>query len=75
MKKMFVAVVLCMALLSSFTLSASATFDSSDSTMLSNIYTQLTAIRDQLGYPQGGFSSLRAVVNSMNSCYEMTFFN
>lgn len=67
MKKMFVAVVLCMALLSSFTLSASATFDSSDSTMLSNIYTQLTAIRDQLGYPQGGFSSLRAVVNSMNS--------
>lgn len=67
MKKKFFAVVLCMALLSSFTLSASATFDSSDSTTLSNIYTQLTAIRDQLGYPQGGFSSLRAVVNSMNS--------
>lgn len=67
MKKTFVAVVLCMALLSSFTLSASATFDSSDSTTLSNIYTQLTAIRDQLGYPQGGFSSLRSVVNSMNS--------
>lgn len=67
MKKTFVAVVLCMALFSSFTLSASATFDSSDSTTLSNIYTQLTAIRDQLGYPQGGFSSLRAVVNSMNS--------
>lgn len=67
MKQTFVSVVLCMALLSSFTLSVSATFDSSDSTTLSNIYTQLTAIRDQLGYPQGGFSSLRAVVNSMNS--------
>lgn len=67
MKKKFVSLALCMALLSSFTLSASATFDSSDSTTLSNIYTQLTAIRDQLGYPQGGFSSLRAVVNSMNS--------
>lgn len=67
MRKTFVAVVLCMALLSSFTLFASATFDSSDSSTLSNIYTQLTAIRDQLGYPQGGFSSLRAVVNSMNS--------
>lgn len=67
MKKTFVAVVLCMVFLSSFTVSASAAFDSSDSTTLSNIYTQLTAIRDQLGYPQGGFSSLRAVVNSMNS--------
>lgn len=67
MKKTFVAVVLCMALLSSFTVSASATFDSSDSTTLSNIYKQLTDIRNELGYPQGGFSSLRAVVNSMNS--------
>ena len=64
-KRLFVGVVL-VVLLSSFTLSASAAFDSSDSTTLSNIYTQLTAIRDQLGYPQGGFSSLRAVVNSMN---------
>lgn len=63
MKKTFVAVVFCMALLSSFTLSASATFDSSDSTTLSNIYTQLTAIRDQLGYPPGGYSSLRAAIN------------
>ena len=67
MKKTFVAVVLCMALLSSFMVSASATFDSSDSQTLTNIYNQLTAVRDQLGYPQGGFSSLRAVVNSMNS--------
>lgn len=66
MKKTFVAVVLCMALLSSFTVSASASFDSSDSTTLSNIYKQLTDIRNELGYPPGGFSSLRAVVNSMN---------
>ena len=36
MKKTFVAVVLCMALLSSFTVSASAEFDSSDS---SNLFT------------------------------------
>lgn len=63
MKKTFVAVVLCMALLSSFTLSASATFDSSDSTTLSNIYKQLTAIRDELGYPSGNWSSLRRAVN------------
>lgn len=63
MKKTFVAVVLCMALLSSFTVSASATFDSSDSTTLSNIYKQLTDIRDELGYPDGNWSSLRRAVN------------
>ncbi len=63
MKKTFVAVVLCMALLSSFTVFASAEFTSSDSTTLSNIYNQLTAVRDQLGYPAGGYSSLRAAVN------------
>ena len=63
MKKTFVAVVLCMALLSSFTVSASAEFSSSDSTTLSNIYNQLTSVRDQLGYPPGGFSSLRDAVN------------
>lgn len=67
MKKTFVAVLLCMALLSSFTVSASADFTSSDSTTLSNCYKQLTDIRNQLGYPSAGFSSLREVVNSMNS--------
>lgn len=56
MKKMFVAVVLCMSLLSSFTVSASA-YDVND------IYLQVTAIRDELGYPQGNWSSLRSAVN------------
>lgn len=56
MKKTFVAVVLCMALLSSFTVSASA-YDVND------IYKQVTAIRDELGYPQGNWSSLRRAVN------------
>lgn len=63
MKKTFVAVVLCMALLSSFTVSASAEFTSSDSTTLSNVYKQLTDIRDELGYPDGNWSSLRRAVN------------
>ncbi len=63
MKKKLVSLVLCMALLSSFTISASAEFTSSDSTTLSNIYNQLTAVRDQLGYPAGGYSSLRAAIN------------
>lgn len=63
MKKTFVAVVLCMALLSSFTVSASAAFDSSDSTTLTNIYNQLTSIRNELGYPAGNWSSLRRAVN------------
>lgn len=63
MKKKFVSLALCMALLSSFTVSASATFDSSDSTTLSNIYKQLTDIRDELGYPDGNWSSLRRAVN------------
>lgn len=63
MKKTFVAVVLCMALLSSFTVSASADFTSSDSTTLSNVYSLLTAIRDELGFPQGNYSSLRRAVN------------
>lgn len=56
MKKMFVAVVLCMALLSSFTVSASA-YDVND------IYNQVTAIRNELGYPQGNWSSLRRAIN------------
>lgn len=56
MKKSFVAVVLCMALLSSFTVSASA-YDVND------IYNQLTYIRNELGYPQGNWSSLRRAVN------------
>lgn len=56
MKKSFVAVVLCMALLSSFTVSASA-YDVND------IYNQLTAIRNELGYPQGNWSSLRRAIN------------
>lgn len=63
MKKTLVSVVLCLALLSSFIVSASAEFTSSDSTTLSNIYNQLTAVRDQLGYPGGGFSSLRQAIN------------
>lgn len=67
MKKFFHVAVALVALLSSFTFSASAAFDSSDSQTLTNIYKQLTDIRDELGYPQGGFSSLRAVVNSINS--------
>lgn len=56
MKKTFVAVVLCMALLSSFMVSASA-YDVND------IYNQLTAIRNELGYPQGNWSSLRRAIN------------
>lgn len=56
MKKTFVAVVLCMALLSSFTVSASA-YDVND------IYNQVTAIRNELGYPQGNWSSLRRAIN------------
>lgn len=56
MKKTFVAVVLCMALLSSFTVSASA-YDVND------IYKQLTDIRNELGYPQGNWSSLRRAIN------------
>ena len=56
MKKRFFAVVLCMALLSSFTVSASA-YDVND------IYTQVTAIRNELGYPAGNWSSLRRAVN------------
>ena len=56
MKKKFVSLVLCMALLSSFTVSASA-YDVND------VYNQVTAIRNELGYPQGNWSSLRRAVN------------
>lgn len=56
MKKKFVFLALCMALLSSFTISASA-YDVND------IYNQVTAIRNELGYPQGNWSSLRRAVN------------
>ena len=56
MKKKFVSLALCMALLSSFTVSASA-YDVND------IYNQVTAIRNELGYPQGNWSSLRRAVN------------
>ena len=56
MKKKLVSLVFCMALLSSFTVSASA-YDVND------IYNQVTAIRNELGYPQGNWSSLRRAVN------------
>ena len=56
MKKKFVSLALCMALLSSFTVSASA-YDIND------VYNQVTAIRNELGYPQGNWSSLRRAVN------------
>ena len=56
MKKKFVSLVLCMALLSSFTVSVSA-YDVND------IYNQVTAIRNELGYPQGNWSSLRRAIN------------
>ena len=56
MKKKFFSLALCMALLSSFTVSASA-YDVND------IYNQVTAIRNELGYPQGNWSSLRRAVN------------
>lgn len=56
MKKKFVSLVLCMALLSSFTVSASA-YDVND------IYNQVTAIRNELGYPGGNWSSLRRAIN------------
>lgn len=56
MKKKFCSFLLCMALLSSFTVSASA-YDVND------IYNQVTAIRNELGYPQGNWSSLRRAVN------------
>lgn len=56
MKKKLFSFVLCMALLSSFTVSASA-YDVND------IYNQVTAIRNELGYPQGNWSSLRRAVN------------
>lgn len=56
MKKKLVSLVLCIALLSSFTVSASA-YDVND------IYNQVLAIRNELGYPQGNWSSLRRAVN------------
>ena len=56
MKKKFVSLALCMALLSSFTVSASA-YDVND------IYNQVLAIRNELGYPQGNWSSLRRAIN------------
>lgn len=56
MKKKFVSLALCMVLLSSFTVSASA-YDVND------IYNQVTAIRNELGYPQGNWSSLRRAIN------------
>lgn len=56
MKKKFASLALCMALLSSFTVSASA-YDVND------IYNQVTAIRNELGYPQGNWSSLRRAIN------------
>lgn len=56
MKKKFVSLALCIALLSSFTVSASA-YDVND------IYNQLKDIRNELGYPQGNWSSLRRAIN------------
>lgn len=56
MKKTFVCLILCMALSFSLTVSASAyTID--------DLYKQVTAIKDELGYPQGNYSSLRRAVN------------
>ena len=56
MKKKFFSLALFIALLSSFTVSASA-YDVND------IYNQVTAIRNELGYPQGNWSSLRRAIN------------
>lgn len=56
MKKNLVSLVLCMALLSLLTVSASA-YDVND------IYNQVYAIRNELGYPSGNWSSLRRAVN------------
>ena len=56
MKKKIVSLALCLALLSFFTVSASA-YDIND------VYNQVTAIRNELGYPQGNWSSLRRAVN------------
>lgn len=56
MKNKLVSLVLCMALLSSLTVSASA-YDVND------IYNQVYAIRNELGYPSGNWSSLRRAVN------------
>ena len=56
MKKIFYVAVALVALLSSFTVSASA-YDVDD------IYHQVLAIRNELGYPQGNWSSLRRAVN------------
>lgn len=56
MKKSFVSLILCMALSFSLTVSASAyTID--------DLYKQVTAIKDELGYPDGNYSSLRLAVN------------
>lgn len=56
MKKKLVSLVLCLALSFSFTVSASAyTID--------DLYKQVTAIKDELGYPQGNYSSLRRAIN------------
>lgn len=63
MKKIFHVAVVLVALLSFFTVSASAEFGSADSANLTEIKKQVQAIRDQLGYPPGGFSSLRDAVN------------
>lgn len=63
MKKSFVCLLLCIVLSFSLTVFASADFTSADSTTLSNVYKQLTAIKDELGFPQGNYSSLRRAVN------------
>ena len=56
MKKTFVSLLLCMALSFSLTVSASAyTID--------DLYNQVFAIKNELGYPQGNYSSLRRAVN------------
>ena len=56
MKKRFLSFLFCLALSFSLTVSASAyTVD--------DLYKQVTAIKDELGYPQGNYSSLRRAVN------------
>lgn len=49
MKKKFVSLALCMALLSSFTVSASASFSSTDSDHLTDIWRQLTGVSSYAG--------------------------
>lgn len=87
MKRMFVAVVLCMALLSSFTVSVSAEFTSTDSDYLQGIWRQITgtanfdtiydwikAINSNVSYMKSSFSSTTQSVNP-TAYYAQQIFN